>query len=190
MSLWGLAREPFHSTGKLSISFAEVSRFESQPLERMLLSLCHPRVFLANNPKQKPISPNEDAVCRTHRMWELKEWIVLGMACKMLADTGLNLAQATRNCCVVALEGKCWWFQGNFHYRWDVATLCNAVTDASVEASLHGVLESHKDLFSTDYVQTWRRLSAWACTCPWQVCLGGNGATEIEIATGPNSSAL
>lgn len=33
---------------------------------------------------------------------------------KMLADPGLNLAQATRNCCVVAFEGKCWRFQGNF----------------------------------------------------------------------------
>lgn len=133
-------------TGKLSISCVEVSRFESQPCERVLFSLHHPRVSLANNPKQKQSSPSEDAVCRTH-MWKLGDWIVLGMARKTLVDTGLNLAQATRNCCVVAFEGKCWWFQGNFRYRWDVATICNAVTDASIETSLHGALGLHQGTF-------------------------------------------
>lgn len=91
-------------TGKLSTSFTEVSRFERQPHERVLLSLCHPRVYLANNPKQKPTSLHEDAVCRMC-MWELGDWMVQGMACKMLADTSLNLAQRT-SCCVVAFGWK------------------------------------------------------------------------------------
>lgn len=59
-------------TGKLSFSFAEVSRFESHPHARLLLSLCHPKISLANNPNQKPASPDEDAVCRMHvRTWGL-----------------------------------------------------------------------------------------------------------------------
>lgn len=134
-----------------SISFTEVSRFESQPHERVLLSLCRPRDSLANNPKQKPTSHNKDTICRMC-MWDLRSWMVLGMSCKIPADSGLNLALDTWNCCVETFEGKCWWFQRNFHYRWDVGTLSNAVTNARVATSLHSALELHKSFFSADYV--------------------------------------
>lgn len=170
-----------------SISFTEISRFESQPHERVLLSLCHPRDSAANNRKQKPTSHNKDTVCRMC-MWDLGIWMVLGMSCKIAADTGLNLALGTWNCCVETFEVKHWWFQRNFHSRWDVATLCNAVTNASIATSLHSALKLHKGLFPADYVQLWQRLSAWACTCPWQVCLGGTAVTGIERVTGPNSA--
>lgn len=43
--------------------------------------------------------------------------MVPGMSCKIPADTGLNLALDTGNCCVETFEGKRWWFQRNFHDR-------------------------------------------------------------------------
>lgn len=120
-------------------------------------------------------------------MWDPGIWMALGMSCKIPADTGLNLALDTGNCCVETFEGKRWWFQRNSHYRWDVTTLCNTVTNASVATSLHGALELYKGLFPTNYVWMWQRLSAWACTCPWQGYLGGTAVTGIEIMTGLKS---
>lgn len=40
--------------------------------------------------------------------------MVLGMSCKIPADTGLNLALDTGNSRVETFEGKHWWFQRNF----------------------------------------------------------------------------
>lgn len=171
-------------TGKLSISFAEVSRFESQPHERVLLSLHHPRVSLASKPKQKPVSLSEDAIHRMHT-WELRDWMVLKEACWPWFKFGSGYQELLCS----GIWGKMLVALGKFHYRWDVPTLCNAVTDASVKTSLHGVLELHKGIFSPDYVETRQRLNACACTYPWQVCLEGNAVTTTQIVTGPNSSA-